>query len=761
MARSGRYAWNSHCRLEADQPPLQGWFALVLRSFIGLASERNCGIAREVGVSTIGKLLGLLAAAAGLFAASGSVRASGDDSCYPSWRLASASFDCAGRIVMTPGNDSRLNLFLLLRSRGAVADAGLSYPSHDFEDREFAHNFLTWDSVSSIYFPQPKPDSASDYVANGSRCDSASAGAKAFDDALTADRTMPAAERTALTKARADLSPNCTEPRTAPTSAWPNGISSGAGASFLAYLKAADAFYRGDWATARGAFAALVHARQRWVAETSAYMLVRVELGAAIAGAFDKFGDFGGIAKADHTAAVQARAAIAAYLHGWPQGLYAESAKGLERRALWLAGDQTRLGRAYEALLTDAPASSGEIVGLIDEVDNKLLTEAGADQMVDTPMLLAVLDLMRMRSTVAEDGTRSAPLLTAAQFAAQRAHFSARPDLFAFLQAAHAFYLDRDAKAALVFAPAAGPQANWRPLDFSSAVLHGMALTELHDSGEADYWRGLLRGAKDLYQRPLVELALARNFERSGHLADAFAPESPLAEAQLRAILLQHDAGPDLLRALAHGGGRTRQERDLAAFALLWKELTRGRYAEFLGDYALVPAAAPASAVTPNPGQTTYDTEASGSVPLSSFAADIVSDGYACPKLQQTLTVLARSPADARAMLCLGEFHRTIMATFPALDGPAPVDELGSGPSDFPGRPTARGQFYDRVIADPTAPPAEKAYALYRAVNCYAPSGNNDCGGNDAPKAQRRAWFDRLKHDYADSRWAKSLRYFW
>ncbi len=57
--------------------------------------------------------------------------------------------------------------------------------------------------------------------------------------------------------------------------------------------------------------------------------------------------------------------------------------------------------------------------------------------------------------------------------------------------------------------------------------------------------------------------------------------------------------------------------------------------------------------------------------------------------------------------------------------------ELGGTPSDFPGKPYARLETYRAIIADPKAAPpvADKAYALYRAVRCYAPAGNNACGG--------------------------------
>ena len=596
---------------------------------------------------------------------------------------------------------------------------------------------------------------------DGSRCDSAASGAQAFTEALAADHALPAAERETLAKARAGLAVSCETNPAASAAEWPGGIASGSGQAFLAYLKAADAFYRGDWAAARSGFAALVKRRQRWVAETAAYMIVRVELGAAIAGDFDKYGDFGGAAQADHAAAARAGAAIAAYLHDWPQGRYTASATGLQRRALWLAGDQTALGRAYEALLLRTPPTQPEVIDLINEADAKLLTEAGAAQQVDAPLLLTVLDLVRMRTVRAEDGAAraqpAAPLLPAPEVAAQRARFASRPELYAYLQAARAYYVDHDAKAAAALAPAAGAPALYRPLEFSGAVLHGMALADLRDSGEPAYWRGLLGGAGGLYQRPLVEVALARNFERSRQLAAAFAPGSPLTEAEPRTILLQHDAGPALLRSLAHGAGSTAPERAAAAFALLWKELSRGHYTEFLADLDLARSnAAPPGAPAPNDWQPADDAHQ-----LRQFLADGQTEGYPCPRLADTVTTLAWSRADPHAMLCLGEFYRLRLDSFPALDIPARADELGSGPSDFAGAPTTRGRFYDLVIADPRAAPADKAYALYRAIRCYAPSGINDCGGADVPLAQRRAWFDRLKHDYPASAWAKALRFYW
>lgn len=48
--------------------------------------------------------------------------------------------------------------------------------------------------------------------------------------------------------------------------------------------------------------------------------------------------------------------------------------------------------------------------------------------------------------------------------------------------------------------------------------------------------------------------------------------------------------------------------------------------------------------------------------------------------------------------------------------------------------------------------PDDKAYALFRAVNCYAPSGANACGGKGVDAVVRKAWFQRLKRHYPNPR---------
>ena len=69
--------------------------------------------------------------------------------------------------------------------------------------------------------------------------------------------------------------------------------------------------------------------------------------------------------------------------------------------------------------------------------------------------------------------------------------------------------------------------------------------------------------------------------------------------------------------------------------------------------------------------------------------------------------------------------------------------------------------LYASIIADPAAPAADKAYAYYRAIRCYAPSGNNTCGGEEVDESQRKAWFNTLKRQFPNTKWAKELQYYW
>lgn len=722
----------------------------------------------------------LTSAAAGLWALSGAALASGDSSCYSSWKLAYPTRDCASRAIISPSNDTRVNMLFLMRDRvGAGAGAAeLAYPKNSWTASDYGHTFFDWSMLKEGFYPSgPATDEMVSRPIAGSRCDSLTSGAASFAAAMAANAALPMGERDKLNAARTRLVKICEIGAAAaaeaqryhrpgeaasdappPLPEWPAGITSAAGKAFLGYLQASGAFYGEQWSDARSGFTSLARAADPWVAETAAYMQARVELNAATAKAFNEYGDFQGAKAVDQAAVARANSALAAYLKGWPQGRFAKSAQGLRRRALWLAGDTSALSREYERLMTSLGGGDVRAALLVEEIDNKLLYPGGeaSDAIAEGPLLLAIQDLAAMRYIYSDDSQDDAktapPAFALAKLTAQQATFASQPDLWSYLLASHAFYVVRDYRKVLGLIPDDAKRTRYAPLAFSRQMLRGMALAELGDRNEAGFWLELMGGAKGLWQRPTVELALALNYERHGKLADVFAKGSPITDSQIRIILLSNSAGRDLLRAQALDSARSAAERNVALYSLLSKHLSYGDYAGFVANSGLT---------VPKLEGDEAGQAANAAQYLPSFKTGTWSDGYACPAIVETARKLARNPQDTSARLCLGDFWR-LNGFDPYVGQNIPKkDELGGANHQFPGTAITRGSIYAAIIADPHAPAGDKAYALYRAVNCYGPSGYNGCGGADVAKSVRRGWYQQLKRDYPASEWARKLRYFW
>lgn len=700
------------------------------------------------------------AAGMGLLAASGIAWACADTSCTPSWKLGSAGFDCASSAVLAPGNDSRVNLLFLLRGKAGLAVDAPKYPDPDYESSGYGRNFVDWRLLNETLFPQP-PRAEDDYGPDfaGSRCISLNTGTPAFMAALAANAALSATERSALGTARQRLEQTCKGIEPEVVAEWPIGLSSPAAKAFLTYLQASDAFYAERWADAERGFAALAQAPDPWVRETAAYMLGRVSLNAAQAGAFDEYGWYEGLKQVEQAAVTRAKAQLAAYLKAYPNGRYAASATGLQRRALWLEGDTKGLAAEYARLLGSVPAGTEASARLIEEIDNKLLFAGDRPAAASGPLLLAALDLVQMREAVVEDedGEPQArkPGLTEADLAAQAPAFAGEPELYGFVQASHAFYVQKDYRKVLTLIPDDARRSEYSPVAFSRQVLRGMALAALGDRNEGGFWRELLGGSKALWQRPTVELGLALHMERHGQVAQVFAKDSPVQDTTIRKILLTHSAGAAVLRRAAQDGARPQAERDTALFTLLYKHLTRGDYAGFAASRALVPANASKDAGLWNFTQ-------QETIPVGLFAKGRWSDGYPCQSITVTAQKLAKNPQDTAARLCLGDFLRlNAFDGWNELDDSPAKDELGGAARDFAGQPLTREAIYTAIIANRAAPANDRAYALYRMVYCYAPSGYNGCGGKDVEIDQRKAWFNQLKREYPASPWAKKLRFYW
>jgi len=675
--------------------------------------------------------------------------ASGDFGCSPSWRLSHANLTgCDDMAMLGPGNDTRTNLTMLLFDRrGSLPKPGEGAPPQPLGA------LFDWRTLSGWLAVRPD-NSDSDYSSGeGSRCRTNGSGAAAFEAAVNAAK-LPGGEGAALIAARRALSPDCAKPGTSVTAALDGQVKSPMGKAFATYLAGAQAFYDGDFDASGTRFASLGGVRDAWLRETARYMAARVEVNRIQVGLFDEYGIPKDFKTVDQKVVAAADAGLRGYLKDYPKGLYVASARGLLRRVYWFGGKRDLLAQQYVALFVQPPAVRGlNDVDLAEEMDTKLLPELTIGDTSD-PTLLAVLDLRRMR--MADDevsaGCCTNPI-TLAEINGQRAAFAGNQPLFDYLVAAHQFYIGKKPAEVLKLIPDAARQPSFSEVQFSRQMLRGMALDAVGDRNARGFWLEMLPGAKVDAQHSAIELALAWHDERTGGLARVFAADSPVDDPTMRGILLMNVADAGLLRKQATGA-KAAQERRLALFTLLYKELSRGAYRDFTTDLALVPA----NATTDG---SYYDLLTSEQLPFGLFTKPTQLGDFDCPAFKRTVADLVAAPGDAHGRLCLADFFRANGFDGFVLDTPPASEDLGGTKSLFPGGHYSRLEVYKSIIADPKAGADSKAYALYRAINCYAPSGNNSCGGTDVDKNVRKSWFTRLKGDYAKSSWATGLRYYW
>ncbi|MGY2293505.1 outer membrane assembly lipoprotein YfiO [Pseudomonas sp. SDO528_S397] len=698
-------------------------------------------------------------------------QASGDDSCYPDWRVSRNSLNaCSNLPFLNPGNDSRVNLRLLLADKKALALAPNALNQQDLDEgfgtvpfplyrltpppeEPDEHADVAGPALSEILnglaiTQQPYSEAGLDFLnGEGSRCRS-----NTDDSALPFVRQVvqsgiPKAEQQVLAGARVKMVSACT---------WDNAslgdlqqVQSPHGVQLRAYLLAAGDFYSGRFDDAQKGFAQAGDSDLPWLRETARYMSARNALNKAQQQAFDAYG-MPDLAKVDKPALQQAQTGFNDYLSTYPQGQYSASARGLLRRVHWLTPDPDALADEFAWQLTQADGAQRNVSldALVQELDAKLLTTTVAP--VKNPLILALSDLMLMR-----DG--HPPLLDRAALDAQKPVFAKEPALYSYLQAAFALYVEHQPDSALSLLPADIPDT----LDyfaFSQQTLRGLALEARQDwNGAQALWLKLLPRARQPLQRDQLELALALNYERSGQLSKVFAADSPVSAKPVRYLLLRSVAGAELLRQQI-AQAQDPVERQTAQFVLLYKDLLHSQFATFAEDVKQLPTPAPDDTLGTSLG---YVYAGGKSLRLFQWDGAKAQSGYTCPSVTQIASTLQTDSKHPQALNCLGEFVlRNNLDSMP-LDQPRAAGSLGSTASQFAGEPWSRLDGYRQVIANAKAPRHDKAYALFRAINCYAPSGYNSCGGEEASEAVRKKWFQQLKGNFSDTPWSQSLKYYW
>ncbi len=418
------------------------------------------------------------------------------------WKLVNPALtDCNNLPALGPGNDTRVNLLLLLFDRHGTPPERPSAPLVPATD-PFVGRWSDFRDRFSLLRPRTQQDTLPG-KAHAAAATPAVRGD--FEAALGAASDLPPDERTILSSARKALAPTCDKWPAPPIDNAFQHLRSTSGQAFAAYLRGATAFYDGRFDEAVTAFNSLKESAQPWIADTAAYMVARVEVNRMQAGAFDQYGDFRGSANVDQQAATRAEASLNAYLQDHPKGQYAASARGLLRRVNWLAGRNDKLTAQYAELLAMPPATRGiSDDALADEIDSKLLPQL-TPQMTSDPTLLAVVDLMRMRGNKAAPANKSASI-GLDELEAQRPAFGAASPLFDYLLAVHAFYIDHDNATVLKLLPDATRRRDGDNLWFSRQLLRGLALEAAGDRNARGFWIELYPGARNSCSNPRSSL---------------------------------------------------------------------------------------------------------------------------------------------------------------------------------------------------------------------------------------------------------------
>lgn len=700
-------------------------------------------------------------------AVSGPAHASSDSTCYPRWSIKQSEMNgCSSTALLSPGNDTRVNMLMLLHDRhGAVGSIDISdYDALERQGEAQPFGFATFANALGPKRAEPEVGAQTDNndFAFGTRCMTNDSGAYGYITALAKAKAVPTDERATLSAIRTMMKPRCIDGETAKllVTQGTAGVKSKEGQNFARYLIGAAAFYDGDYDGASSAFAGTLKTGSPWLAQAVSYMIGRAALNKATSGAFDAYGSLNKD-KANADALRAAEQAFAAYIKTYPAGEYTASARGLLRRVYWLGDKTDQLIAEYVAAFAQGDSTKRNIslAELVQEADIKMLDHLSLDRVRD-PLLLAVLDLKAMRhDDDPQTNDYGGPPITRATLEGQRGTFAGNEALFTYLLAVHAYYVEDNADQVLRVIPANMGNDGTGYLDFSRHLLRALALDQKGDAGARGALISLIPAGKKPFQRGSAELALAMHLERNKSLDLVFAKGSPVRDGDIREILLRYTAGPDVLRGRVIDQGTVPRERAVALFALLYKQITRGRYADFVRDLALIPGN------TKPRAEDDYTTPAYTQVATFNWAGS--AKGYACPSIRSVAGSLAVTRNDPKSLLCLGDFVRLndldpgYYGVASDLDTIPPPTELGGTRSLFPGKAFSRLEIYKQLLSRPDIAANERAYALYRAVNCYAPSGYNSCGGVEVDVAQRKAWFQQLKRGYPNSPWAKGLQYYW
>lgn len=655
---------------------------------------------------------------------------------------------CSNLPVLYPSNDSQTNITLLL---GDLGLATIKPMTADKNLWDAVYGTVPFDASNLSFLTQNKAPNQRKFLEQtetifDERCSTFSSGNLTFITQVQNNKAIPNLEKQILIYERKKMN-QCGD-KIELIAIDPNWSTTTR--QYASYLNASILFYNSNYSAATKIYTVLTTVEDAWLKETSQYMLIRTSLNSAYATGVDKYGDVY-LDNINQNLLKQFLDNINAYLKAYPSGQYVASARGFMRRGFWLSKRQDLLvneivwqiknptSKFYNLEMSELPA----------EIDRRVFESTSFDlKNLKDPFFLAIYDLMYMR----ESSSENYHPISWVQLNTQKELFKTQPELFQYLQAVHLYFVQNKAQEALNYLPKESTH-NKSYLQLSQTFLRGQILEKIGQPQNAEqYWRQQLAQSKDSYQRGLFETALSNHLAIKQDYSAFIGKKTQITQVNLQRNFITQIANTNSLQKIIQSDQSNMDQKQAATYILLSKSLVHQQFELFKQSYAFMPKNA-----AQYKGYNSDNEQLKNKPDFSNFiwnGANITPQ-LKCSNLETLVSQLAQTPKDPLLNVCLGEYFRSEQGYS--------LQQLSYNEkqtSSFDGKIFIRGQIYQDLIKSPSKGDLQ-AYALYRAIQCYAPSGINDCGGTEVSKTIRKQWYDQIKSDYPTTTWAKSLKYYW
>ena len=669
--------------------------------------------------------------------------------CEPNLAMNDFAYNsCSNLPVLYPFNDNQTNMILLLSDLG-LANVAPMTPDKNLWDANYGT--APFDASNFFYLSQNKlPNQRKKFKQEDTvfdeRCATFSSGQQTFTNQVQQFKAIPANEKQLLINERNKMR-QCGDkiPLIAVDPNW-----SALTRQYASYLNASILFYNGNYAAANKIYTVLSTIDDAWLKETSQYMLIRTALNAAYATGVNQYGDID-LNRIDQNLLKQFLDHITTYLKAYPNGQYVASARGFMRRGFWLSGRQDLLVNeiVWQILNPKSKFYNLEISKLPAEIDRRVFFSQYFNvKNLKDPFFLATYDLMNMRSP-ASDNYRP---MTWAELNAQKDFFKTQPALFQYLQAVHFAFIQNKPQDALNYLPKENSN-NSSYLQLSQTFLKGQLLEKTGQKQKAEqYWNQQLAQAKNSYQRGLFETALSNHLATQQNYSAFVGKKAKITQLNLQRNFITQIANADSLQKIILSNDSNLDQKQAASYTLLSKSLIHQHYDLFNKSYAYLPANAAQYS-----GYSSSVENLKNKPDFSNFIWNgaTITPQLKCADLKTLIVQIEKIPKDPFLNVCLGEYIRSQQGY-----SIQQLSYIEQDHSSFSGKVFTRGEVYQSIIKSSNKGDLQ-AYALFRAIQCYAPSGVNDCNDAEVSKTTRKQWYDRIKAEYPNTTWAKSLKYYW